>query len=117
MAIFVIVWAACAAIGYAIANPKGKGGAGLVLGLLLGVLGIIIAACLSDSPEVAMRKHQQMSGYHHMPVPVAPQAPAGWHPDPFQRSQSRYFDGFIWTNHVSSNGIQSLEPARFHPQG
>lgn len=36
-------------------------------------------------------------------APVAPVAPAGWHPDPFGRFESRYWDG-RWTSHVSSNG-------------
>jgi uncharacterized protein DUF2510 len=113
MGAVVIIWAACGAGGYAIANPKGKGGAGLVLGLLLGLIGVIIAACLSDSPEVAVRKHQQMyqAGNSHAPMQSQPQKLAGWHPDPYGRHQSRYFDGYVWTNHVASYGIQSLEPA------
>ena len=117
MGVVLIIWFACGAIGYAIANPKGKGGAGIVLGLLLGLLGIIIAACLSDSPAVAMRKHQPMSQHGNVYVPIQVpiqrqvQGSAGWHPDPYQRHQSRYFDGFVWTSHVASNGIQSLEAA------
>ena len=113
MGAVLIIWAAFGAIGYAIANPKGKGGAGVALGLLLGILGIIIAACLSDSPEVALRKQPSVPQHANFYAPVQrqPQGLAGWHADPYGRHQSRYFDGFIWTNHVASNGIQSLEAA------
>ena len=36
--------------------------------------------------------------------------PAGWHPDPFRRSEHRYWDGERWTEHVASNGQQSIDP-------
>jgi uncharacterized protein YxjI len=36
--------------------------------------------------------------------------PANWYPDPVGRHQLRYFDGAQWTEHVSSNGSQSLDP-------
>ncbi|MFC4784021.1 phospholipid scramblase-related protein [Nocardioides sp. MAHUQ-72] len=37
--------------------------------------------------------------------------PAGWHPDPFRRSEHRYWDGGRWTEHVASNGQQWIDPA------
>lgn len=37
-------------------------------------------------------------------------APPAWYPDPMGRHQLRYFDGAQWTEHVSSNGQQSLDP-------
>lgn len=33
-----------------------------------------------------------------------------WYPDPYGRSELRYWDGAIWTDHVSSNGRQSSDP-------
>src|SRR5262245_7723123 len=36
--------------------------------------------------------------------------PANWHPDPFGRHELRYWDGAQWTEHVSSNGKQSVDP-------
>ncbi len=39
--------------------------------------------------------------------------PANWYPDPMGRHQLRYFDGAQWTEHVSSNGVQGLDP--LHP--
>ena len=37
-------------------------------------------------------------------------APPNWYPDPMGRHQLRYFDGAQWTEHVSSNGNQSVDP-------
>ena len=37
-------------------------------------------------------------------------SPPNWYPDPSGRHQLRYFDGAQWTDHVSSNGNQSLDP-------
>jgi hypothetical protein len=36
--------------------------------------------------------------------------PPGWHPDPFNRHQTRYWDGAGWSEHVANNGVQSLDP-------
>ena len=36
--------------------------------------------------------------------------PPGWHPDPFRRHQTRYWDGGAWSEHVADNGVQSLDP-------
>lgn len=38
-------------------------------------------------------------------------APPGWHPDPSGRHQFRYWDGHIWTAHVSSYGVTAHDPA------
>ncbi len=37
-------------------------------------------------------------------------APANWHPDPFGRHELRYWTGSQWTEHVWSNGRQSVDP-------
>lgn len=50
MAIIVLVWLACAALGYAVGHNKGRGTEGLLLGLVLGVIGVIISACLKPKP-------------------------------------------------------------------
>jgi uncharacterized protein YxjI len=36
--------------------------------------------------------------------------PARWAPDPMARHQLRYWDGTAWTEHVSDNGVQSIDP-------
>ena len=35
---------------------------------------------------------------------------AGWLPDPRQSDRLRYWDGHRWTDHVSENGVQSVDP-------
>ncbi|MGF1596847.1 MAG: phospholipid scramblase-related protein [Acidimicrobiales bacterium] len=36
--------------------------------------------------------------------------PANWHPDPSGRHELRYWDGTVWTAHVSDGGRQSTDP-------
>jgi Protein of unknown function (DUF2510) len=43
-------------------------------------------------------------------------SPAGWHPDPFGRHQSRYWDGKIWTAHVANGGVASTDSPLPTPQ-
>ena len=38
------------------------------------------------------------------------QVPAGWFNDPYGRYQQRYWDGSGWTEHVSTNGQQTVDP-------
>ncbi|HJR90301.1 MAG TPA: AIM24 family protein [Aeromicrobium sp.] len=35
---------------------------------------------------------------------------AGWHPDPTGQHELRYWDGTVWTEHVSNQGVQSTGP-------
>ena len=35
--------------------------------------------------------------------------PPGWHPDPFGRFESRYWDGAAWTAHVSTGGTTATD--------
>ncbi len=79
----------CGIIGAAIGSPKGIGGAGLLLGLLFGPLGVLIVAVLKPG------KLSQIT--------VRP-AGAGWHPDPLGKFDGRYFDGSRWTQHVGRVG-------------
>lgn len=44
-------------------------------------------------------------------------AVAGWYPDPYQRHQTRYWNGAAWTEHVADNGMQSVESAMTAPYG
>ena len=37
-------------------------------------------------------------------------ADPGWYPDPARRFQVRYFDGALWTAHVSNNGAATEDP-------
>ncbi len=38
-------------------------------------------------------------------------AAANWYPDPYRRAELRYWDGSVWTEHVSTGGVQSTDPA------
>jgi hypothetical protein len=115
-----IIWLACAAIGYAIGNPKGRATEGIVLGLLLGVIGVIIVACLSP------KKQPMPYGYAPGPMPNAmapapwaqpPAVPGAlnavgphWASDPTGRHQHRWWSGTAWSDSVSDNGVSSLDP-------
>lgn len=35
---------------------------------------------------------------------------AGWYNDPYGRFQQRYWNGAAWTEHVSTNGVQQVDP-------
>ena len=37
-------------------------------------------------------------------------APAGWLADPTGRHELRYWDASLWTQHVSDNGVASVDP-------
>ncbi|HAN36822.1 MAG: DUF2510 domain-containing protein [Actinobacteria bacterium] len=41
--------------------------------------------------------------------------PANWYPDPMGRHQLRYWDGNAWTEHVTTNGVQGVDPLQ--PKG
>jgi Protein of unknown function (DUF2510) len=38
-----------------------------------------------------------------------PQSSIGWHSDPHGTHQLRYWDGTTWTEHVTDNGVQSVD--------
>lgn len=40
---------------------------------------------------------------------VVQPASAGWHPDPYERHELRYWDGKAWTEQVSTNGQQTVD--------
>jgi len=40
---------------------------------------------------------------------MSQQVPANWYPDPFGRSEHRYWDGSRWTEHVGSAGRQAVD--------
>jgi hypothetical protein len=50
-----------------------------------------------------------------VPPPPPPSVPAGWYPDPYRRHEHRYFDGTSWTEHVSDQGVQSIDKPDLFP--
>lgn len=104
---------------------------GFCLGFFLGLLGVIIAACLSPVQNQQWQGGQsyQQGGYppagygqtnaYNQPGGYVQQAtsPGQWAADPYQRNQLRWYDGTTWTNHVSNNGVVSQDaPAASQPQ-
>jgi hypothetical protein len=65
--VFVVIWLVSGVIGFAIGNSKGRGGAGLVLGLLLGFIGWIIVAVMRPSLEVEAKRMQQVAAIAQPP--------------------------------------------------
>jgi uncharacterized protein YxjI len=52
----------------------------------------------------AQQQHPQQ---YQQPAPSG--TPAGWYPDPYGRHELRYFDGAVWTEHVSSHGRAGVD--------
>jgi len=88
----------CGVIGYLIGNNKDRAALGAVLGALLGVIGVIIIAV------IPRKKDEDFVG-----APMDTAAP-GWLTDPSHRHELRYWNGINWTQHVSDNGIQGVDP-------
>lgn len=60
MIVFLVFWIVCGVIAAAIANSKGRSGAGFgCLGFLLGPIGIIIAAVISPDRAPDARTHRK----------------------------------------------------------
>ena len=55
----LVVALACAFAGQAIAKPKGYPGAGLAIGLLLGILGVVIVALMPETEAAKAARAQR----------------------------------------------------------
>jgi hypothetical protein len=104
MGFIVLVWLACAALGYVVGNSKGRATEGLLLGLILGLIGVVIIACLKprNAPGQAL-------GHAGWAPPGAAPVRQDWKPDPFGRHDYRWWDGTSWTGQVSDGGVQSMD--------
>lgn len=84
---FIVVWGVMGVIGAMIGSSKKMGAAGgFFLGVLLGPIGVLVAA-VSSGPSTLER------------IEAKPEEP-GWHPDPLGRFDARWYDGKRWTQHV-----------------
>jgi hypothetical protein len=80
-------WLLFGLVAGAIGQLKGNATAGVILGLFLGPVGILIIAVIESSKT-------------KLDMIEARPATAGWYPDPLGRTNSRWFDGIRWTQHV-----------------
>jgi uncharacterized membrane protein YeaQ/YmgE (transglycosylase-associated protein family) len=81
-------------IGTAIEKGKGRSAEGWWLGFLLGIIGVIIVACMSATEEHKVQEAQRQyaiqaeaarrAGYQYPPQPYAPYVPPGQEPYPQQ---------------------------------
>lgn len=96
--IFLISAIVCGLLGWAIGSNKGAGAAGLILGALFGLIGVLIVALMKPSAE------------HLAATAPAPVRPGKWWPDPYGRHAQRYYNGTEWTNHIiDADGNQGIE--------
>lgn len=56
---FLVIWLLIAGVSTIIGSHKGRAGAGLLLGLLLGLIGLIITACLRPSHAVQVERERE----------------------------------------------------------
>lgn len=107
----IVVWLVCAGLGFWIGKTKNRATLGLVLGLLLGIIGLIIIACLrAKAPEQAYPyAGTQGFGAPYPHAPGADQPPAHWAADPSGRHEHRWWSGVGWTDQVSDKGVTSVD--------
>jgi hypothetical protein len=80
----------------AIADSRGLNFGGyFVIGFLLPLIGIIVAAVAAPPGRLSR---------------LTPAAGEGWWPDPMGRFEHRYFNGKTWTRFVGRDGQQFEDP-------
>ena len=74
--------------------------AGIIVGLVLGIVGPVIAGVY-----LLLRRGEDTSV-----APASGAAGAGWFDDPDGSHEHRYWDGTVWTDQVSNQGVTSTSP-------
>ena len=64
-----------------------------------GIIGVIIIALI---PKAKTEDDRIL-------LPFTPGAGPGWFNDPQRRHELRYYDGTLWTEHVSDDGVQAVD--------
>ncbi|HYF46272.1 MAG TPA: DUF4328 domain-containing protein [Acidimicrobiales bacterium] len=76
---------------------------------------LVVAAALGAASIVALTRRQEaaagvLGSKVPLPEAVARTAPAAWLPDPLGRFDLRWWDGSLWTEHVSRAGEVAVDP-------
>jgi hypothetical protein len=103
MAYFVL-WIVIGAGGAVIATSKNRSWVlGAALGLGLGLIGLVVVACLKagDGSAPAHASFQLTRASATPALAAASRPPAGWYPDPGDASRMRWWGGERWTDHVA----------------
>ena len=92
LTLLILTWVGCVVAGYFLGKYKGQVEAGLILTILLGLLGLVIVACLPRSRQAkvaaAQRQYEiqaeaaRRAGYPYPPQPPYPQQPYPQQPYP-----------------------------------
>ena len=90
------------------------------LGVTLFVAGqalMVLAAMLGAAMVVGLTRRQEAAATAlgpalpgSVPRGFGRPSPAAWHPDPLGRFDLRWWDGELWTEHVTEGGRQSVDP-------
>lgn len=64
---YIVIWIVCAVLGGMIGSSKGRGGAGVALGFLLGPIGVIIVAVMSPNKVKVEQKAVSEGGMRKCP--------------------------------------------------
>ena len=78
-----------------------------------GQVALVLAAALGAAMVVSLSRRQETAlsvlgaGGNPWAGRVSPPA---WHPDPTGRFDLRYWDGALWTEHVTRGGEQATDP-------
>jgi hypothetical protein len=121
--------------GRALMRSKGRStAAGFCLGFFLGVIGLLIAALQSTTPEYEAEKMRQQMALMGLPpvqaqaygqyggvsgssfAAASPARQAQWSADPYNRHEYRYWDGETWTNQVADGGVSSVDSPTPNPK-
>lgn len=103
---------------YEAVRPVGKRLAGAIK-VAAGPQGVTITASRAVAgwlQALQAQRPTQPAAWLASPAPgsagaqAAPQAPPGWHPDPHGRHQLRWWNGFRWSEYVSDQGVQTVDP-------
>jgi uncharacterized protein DUF2510 len=70
---------------------------------------ILIVALVTFGPTLIVAL-VVLSAMGRTSKPAPPCVPPVWAPDPTSRHELRYWDGSLWTGHVSDGGVQTEDP-------